>query len=103
MALVGLAGLDLRGATAHTKVVNFTSNLVALAVFLSAGAVIAPLGMAMGAAEVAGAWAGSRMVLERGTGFVRARDDPGGDRRHGRLRRPPLLGGELATASSRSY
>ncbi len=72
MALVGLAGLDLRGATAHTKVVNFTSNLVALAVFLSAGAVIAPLGMAMGAAEVVGAWAGSRMVLERGTGFVRA-------------------------------
>ncbi len=71
MALVGLAGLDLRGATAHTKMVNFTSNLVSLAVFLYAGAVVAPIGLAMGAAEVAGAWAGSRMVLKRGAVFVR--------------------------------
>ncbi len=71
MALAGLVGLDLRGATAHTKVVNFASNLVSLGVFLAAGAVVAPIGLAMGAAEIAGAWAGSRMVLKRGAVFVR--------------------------------
>jgi uncharacterized protein len=71
MALVGLVGLDLRGATAHTKVTNFTSNLISLAVFLAAGAVVAPIGLAMGAAEAAGAWAGSRMALKRGAAFVR--------------------------------
>ncbi|HTX73752.1 MAG TPA: TSUP family transporter [Rectinemataceae bacterium] len=71
MALVGLAGLDLQGATAHTKVANFTSNLVSLAVFLAAGTVVFTVGLAMGAAEVVGAWAGSRMVLRRGAGFVR--------------------------------
>jgi len=72
MALVGLAGLDLQGATAHTKVANFTSNLVSLGVFLAAGTVIFPIGIAMGAAEVGGAWAGSRMVLRKGAAFVRA-------------------------------
>jgi uncharacterized membrane protein YfcA len=72
MALVGLAGLDMREATARTKVVNFTSNLVSLAVFLSAGSVVGLIGLAMGAAQAAGAWAGSRLVLERGASFVRA-------------------------------
>jgi uncharacterized protein len=71
MALVGLAGLDMRGATAHTKVANFTSNVVSLAVFLSAGTVIMTLGLAMGAAQAAGAWAGSRMALRKGAGFIR--------------------------------
>jgi uncharacterized membrane protein YfcA len=71
MALVGLAGLDLREATARTKVVNFASNLVSLAIFATAGSVVVAVGLAMGAAEVAGAWAGSRMVLKRGAGLVR--------------------------------
>jgi uncharacterized protein len=71
MALVALAGLDMRAATAHTKVVNFTSNLVSLGVFLAAGSVVFSVGVAMGAAEVAGAWAGSHMVLRRGASFVR--------------------------------
>jgi uncharacterized protein len=72
MALVGLAGLDMRAATAHTKVANFTSNLISLAVFLAAGSVRLQIGLAMGAAEIAGAWAGSHLVLRRGAAFVRA-------------------------------
>ncbi|MGO8694058.1 MAG: TSUP family transporter [Rectinemataceae bacterium] len=72
MALVGLVGFDMQGATAHTKIANFTSNLVSLAVFLAAGTVLFTIGIAMGAAETAGALAGSRMVLKRGAAFVRA-------------------------------
>jgi uncharacterized protein len=71
MALVGLAGYDMRGATARTKAANFTSNIVSLAVFLSAGSVLFPLGLAMGAAQAGGALLGSRMVLRRGAAFVR--------------------------------
>jgi uncharacterized membrane protein YfcA len=71
MALVGLAGMDLRAATAHTKAVNFTSNLVSLAVFLTAGSVVLALGLLMGLGQAAGAWIGSHLVLKRGTGLVR--------------------------------
>ncbi len=71
MALVAFAGLDLRGATAHTKVANFTSNLVSLGVFVASGSVLAPLGIAMGLAQAGGAWVGSRVALKRGAGFIR--------------------------------
>jgi uncharacterized protein len=71
MGMVGFAGLDMRGATAHTKVANFTSNLLSLAVFIFAGSVWLQVGLAMGAAEIVGAWAGSRLVLKRGAAFVR--------------------------------
>jgi len=72
IALVGLAGLEMRGATAYTKVANFTSNVVSLGVFAAAGTVILTIGLAMGSAEAIGAWAGSRLVLRRGAGLVRA-------------------------------
>ena len=72
IALVGFAGLEMQGATAYTKVANFTSNLVSLAIFISAGTVLAPIGLAMGLAEAGGAWAGSRLVLKRGAGLVRS-------------------------------
>jgi uncharacterized protein len=71
MALVGLAGLDMQAATANTKAANFASNLVSLAVFLAAGSVIFPLCLAMGLAQAAGAYLGSKMVLKRGATFVR--------------------------------
>lgn len=72
IALVALAGMDLQAATAHTKAANFTSNVVSLAVFLAAGTAVLPLGLAMGGAQAAGALLGSRMVMKRGAGFVRA-------------------------------
>jgi uncharacterized membrane protein YfcA len=71
IALIGLAGLEMRSATAHTKAANFTSNVVSLGVFLAAGSVLFPLGAAMGAAQACGAFLGSRMVVARGAGFVR--------------------------------
>ena len=71
MSLVGLAGLAMQSATAHTKVANFTSNLVSLGVFLAAGSVLFPLGIAMGAAQACGALLGSHMVVKKGAAFVR--------------------------------
>ncbi|MBD3222497.1 TSUP family transporter [bacterium] len=71
LALVTLAGLDLRRATAATKVMNATSNVVALGVFTLGGHVVWSLGLAMGAGQILGALLGSRQVLRRTPGFVR--------------------------------
>ncbi len=71
MALIALAGMDLRQATAHTKAVNFTSNIVSLAVFLWSGAVILSIGLLMGLCQFAGAWIASHLVIKRGTAMVR--------------------------------
>ncbi|MEM9158491.1 MAG: TSUP family transporter [Verrucomicrobiota bacterium] len=71
LAMIVLLGFDLKKATGHTKVVNATSNLAALIFFLYYGAVVIPVGIAMGLAQMAGAWLGSHMVLTRGVGFIR--------------------------------
>ncbi len=70
-AYVAFAGIDLRRATAHTKVMNFTSNAVALALFIAGGNVLFAAGLVMGACEIAGALLGSRLVIVRGVRFVR--------------------------------
>ena len=71
ISLVTLLGLNLKKATAHTKIFNFTSNLVALAAFFAGGHVILSAGLLMGMGQMLGAFLGSRLVIQRGTGFVR--------------------------------
>jgi len=64
-------GFDLKKATAHTKALNFTSNIVALITFLVGGNVIVFAGVTMGVGQILGAYLGSHLVLKRGTYFVR--------------------------------
>ena len=64
-------GFDLKKATAHTKVLNFTSNIVALVTFLVGGHVFVFAGIIMGIGQIFGAFVGSHLVLNRGTRFVR--------------------------------
>jgi len=71
IALVMILGLNLKKATAHTKVFNFTSNIVALAAFFIGNNVVVAAGLLMGAGQMLGAFLGSRLVIQRGTGFVR--------------------------------
>lgn len=71
MSLVGLAGLDLRRATAATKVMNLTSNLTALALFAMQGTVVITVGLAMGAGQIVGSILGSQQVVRRSPRFVR--------------------------------
>lgn len=71
MSLVSLAGLDLRRATAATKVMNFTSNLTALVLFATQGTVVLTVGLAMGAGQVVGSVLGSQQVVRRSPRFVR--------------------------------
>jgi len=71
MALMLLLGCSMLRATATTKVMNFTSNFVSLIFFLSVGQVRFMEGFVMGVGQFMGARVGSRMVIKRGTGFIR--------------------------------
>jgi uncharacterized membrane protein YfcA len=71
VALVTLLGLDLRRATAATKVMNATSNVAALTFFLLGGKVVLTLGLTMGLGQMVGATLGSHQVMRRTPGFVR--------------------------------
>lgn len=71
IAFVLLLGYNLRRATAGTKVLNFTSNIASLIFFALAGQVVWQVGLAMGAAQMAGAWLGSQMVIRHGTRLIR--------------------------------
>jgi uncharacterized membrane protein YfcA len=64
-------GFDLKKATAHTKALNFTSNIVSLVTFVAGGHVVVFAGVTMGVGQMLGAYAGSHLVLNRGTRFVR--------------------------------
>jgi uncharacterized membrane protein YfcA len=71
MALMLLLGCSMMRATATTKVMNFTSNFVALLFFLPAGQVRFVEGLVMGAGQFLGARVGSKLVIRRGTAFIR--------------------------------
>lgn len=68
--MLGL-GFNLAKATAHAKALNCASNLASLAVFLSVKKVWFVAGLAMGCGQWLGARLGSRMVITRGTKFIR--------------------------------
>ena len=68
--MLGL-GFNMTRATACAKVMNFASNLSSLAFFLAGGNVCYAAGLTMGIGQVLGAKIGSRMVIARGTKFIR--------------------------------
>lgn len=71
MAYMLLLGYSMVRATAHTKVMNFTSNAMALIFFLSAGQVHILEGVVMGAGQSLGARIGARLVIRKGAAFIR--------------------------------
>lgn len=71
LGFVLLLGWNLRRATGGTKLLNFTSNIASLLFFAVGGHVLWGLGLAMGMAQVAGAWLGSHLVIRHGSRIVR--------------------------------
>ncbi len=72
LAFVFLLGFNLKKATAHTKWMNFTSNIVALTFFALGGKVMVLPGLLMAAGQLSGAFLGSKLVLRSGVKFIRA-------------------------------
>lgn len=71
MAFVMLAGFGVLKATAHTKMLNFASNLGALAVFATTGATWWAVGLAMGLAQILGAMIGARLAVRVGASMIK--------------------------------
>ena len=70
-AYLCLMGLTLVSATAHTKILNATSNVSSLLVFTFSGHIMWTLGIVMGIGQWLGAQIGSRLVITKGAKLIR--------------------------------
>ncbi len=71
MAFVMLLGYNLIKATAHAKLLNFTSNFAALLFFIIGGQVVWKIGLVMAVGQLIGAYFGAHMVLRHGSTLIR--------------------------------
>ncbi|MDO8882868.1 TSUP family transporter, partial [Pseudotabrizicola sp.] len=71
LGFILLAGYGVLKATAHTKLLNFSSNLGSLAVFVFSGATWWAVGLAMAVAQVAGAALGARLAMRVGARLIK--------------------------------
>jgi len=65
------AKMSLRQANAHTKVINFSTNVAALVVYLINGRVMIPLGIAAALSNMLGNYIGSGLVMTKGPKIVK--------------------------------
>ena len=71
IGFVMLFGLGLTRASGHTKILNLTSNLAALTIFIPAGDVVWPAAIAMAAGQVIGGYFGARTGIRYGAKIIR--------------------------------
>lgn len=71
IAFVSLAGFSLARATAHTKILNFTSNIASLIFFALGGHIVWLAGMIMAVGQLAGGQIGAKLVVSKGTRLIR--------------------------------
>jgi len=71
LAFVTLAGNGLLKATAHTKLLNFASNVGGFAIFALLGAVAWKIGLMMGVAQILGAKIGAAYAMRYGGRFIK--------------------------------
>lgn len=71
LACVLFLGFNLTKSTAHTKVMNLSSNFAALLMFLGGGHIVWSVGLVMMAGAMLGANFGAKMVMSRGRQLIR--------------------------------
>ncbi len=71
LAFVSLAGFGMLKATAHTKLLNFGSNVGAFLVFVAGGVVLWKIGFLMGIGQFLGAQTGSRLAMKNGARLIK--------------------------------
>ena len=71
IAFTVFAGMAVPEANAQAKMINLTSNITSLAVFLLNGQVVLLLGLAGAVCNMAGSWVGSGLALSKGSKIVR--------------------------------
>jgi uncharacterized protein len=71
LAFVSLAGYGMLKATAHTKLLNFASNIGGFAAFALVGAVTWKIGLMMGVAQFIGARIGAGLAIRIGARLIK--------------------------------
>lgn len=71
LAFVLLSGYGILKATAHTKLLNFASNVGGLIAFALVAQPLWMLGLAMGVVQIAGARLGAKMALKQGAKVIK--------------------------------
>lgn len=66
-----LRAMDLIQATAHAKLMNFTTNIVSLVIFIISDQIIWQIGLAMALGQIIGARIGAATAIKQGTDFIR--------------------------------
>ena len=66
-----MQALNLIQATAHAKLMNFTTNIISLVVFILSDQIVWIVGLAMAAGQVIGARIGAATAVKQGTDFIR--------------------------------
>ncbi|NJR71798.1 MAG: TSUP family transporter [Gammaproteobacteria bacterium] len=70
-AFAGLLGFNFLTASAAAKVVNITTNIAATAWFAWSGNILYKLAIPMAICNVAGAWVGAHIAINKGQAFLR--------------------------------
>lgn len=71
LLFTGVCHLSLKDSAGTTKVINLTTNVSALAVFLMHGSVMLPLGIVAGCCNMLGNYIGSHCFTSKGAAFVK--------------------------------
>lgn len=66
-----MRALNLIQATAHAKLMNFTTNIISLFIFILSGQVLWQVGLAMALGQIIGARIGAATAIKQGTDFIR--------------------------------
>lgn len=71
LMLVGIAHVSLQEAVGTTKVINLSTNIASLSVYLVHGKVLFPLALVAAMFGIAGNYIGARYFTKKGAGFVK--------------------------------
>lgn len=71
IAFTIFAKLSIKSANAQAKVINLTSNITSLIIFLLNGEVVIPIGLAAAACNMIGGYIGAGLVMKNGAKIVK--------------------------------
>lgn len=71
LAFVGLLHFDFLKASAHAKLINLSTNIGSIFLFLLKGKIIWAIALPMACANALGGFTGARLAIARGNGFIR--------------------------------
>ncbi len=71
LLLICVARVSMEEAIGSTKVINLSTNLASLSVYLVHGKVLFPLALVAAVFGIAGNYIGARYFTRKGTGFVK--------------------------------